>query len=335
MKAAVVEALHHPLRVDTVDDPTPAADEVIIQVKRCGICGSDLHMLEEEAFGICPGDILGHEFAGEVMAVGAGAQTLKTGDLVSVSPLKSCGQCDACRAGETAWCAEMQLQGGGYGEFAAVAERQCVALPNDVSMADGAIVEPLAVALHGVNQSGIRAGDRVLILGAGPIGLATAFWARRRGAAQVVIQDIQIHQQARALEMGATHFIGPTDTPVDTARQMLGGFADVVFECVGLPGLITQASECVKTKGKVVILGLCTKPDTLIPFDILSREICLQTSAFFTQQEYCASLDALAAGAAEPRHLITDTIALDAVPVVFEALKKRTHQCKVLIAHDK
>jgi len=334
MRAAVVQALHQPLVIQQVDDPTPGAGEVVVNVKRCGICGSDLHMLEEEAFGICPGDIIGHEFAGEVVGVGAGVTHLHTGSLVSVSPLKSCGQCDSCRKGEVAWCEKFSLQGGGYGEYAVANERQCVQLPVDVSVADGAIVEPLAVALHGVNKSGMQSGDRVLILGAGPIGLATAFWARRRGASKVVIQDINSYQRDRALAMGATDFIADRTAAVAAAKTALGGPADVVFECVGIPGLINQACESVKTKGCVVILGLCTKPDTLIPFDILSRELCLQTSAFFTLQEYRAALDALCTGATEPQHLISDTVSLDGLPTMFESLKQRTTQCKVLINYE-
>ena len=134
--------------------------------------------------------------------------------------------------------------------------------------------------------------------------------------------------------MGATGFICDQDNPVQAALEALGGLADIVFECVGLPGVIAQAIEQVRVKGTVLILGLCTQPDTLVPFVALSRELRLQTSAFFTLQEYQSSLDALEAGAAEPRHLITDTIQLDEVPDTFEALKHRTHQCKVLICPD-
>ncbi|HPE32672.1 MAG TPA: zinc-binding dehydrogenase, partial [Parvularculaceae bacterium] len=106
----------------------------------------------------------------------------------------------------------------------------------------------------------------------------------------------------------------------------------IVYECVGVPGLIPQAVEQARVKGTVLILGLCTRPETFVPFVALSKELRLQTSAFFKRQEFEAALDALDAGAAEPRHLITDTIGLGAVPTVFESLKKRTHQCKVLIS---
>jgi len=334
MRAAVVQGLGRPLRIERLPDPQPGADEVVVRVSRCGICGSDLHMTEDPAYGVEPGYVLGHEFAGEVVACGAGATGLRSGDLVSVTPMQSCGHCPTCLAGEPAWCAEMSLQGGGYGEYAVAAARQCVPLPASLSLADGAIVEPLAVALHGVRMSGLQAGDRVLVLGAGPIGLAVAFWARRLGAGTVVVQDIQPHQEERALRMGATGFVCDRAEPVAAGLKALGGPADIVYECVGLPGVIAQSVEMTRVKGTVLVLGLCTQPDTLVPFAALSRELRLQTSAFFTLAEYRASLDALDAGAAEPRHLVSETVALDTVPETFEALRKRTHQCKVLISHD-
>jgi (R,R)-butanediol dehydrogenase/meso-butanediol dehydrogenase/diacetyl reductase len=172
----------------------------------------------------------------------------------------------------------------------------------------------------------------VLVLGAGPIGLATAFWARRAGASKVAVQDIADFQERRALEMGADVFVVDPADPVGSAERALGGKADIVFECVGIPGLIEQAVKQLRNRGTILLLGLCTRPDTFNSFAMLQKEVKLVTSAFFTRQEYQASLDALAEGAIEPRLLVTDTIALDAVPEVFESLKHRTSQCKVLIA---
>jgi len=332
MKAVTFQALHAPLAFETLPDPAPGEGQVVVKVGRCGICGSDLHMTEDAAYGCRHGDVLGHEFAGEVVALGKGTGGLKTGDLVSVVPLKSCGHCEHCRKGEVQWCAEFGLQGGGYAEFALTRPNQCVKLPADLSLADGAIIEPLAVALHGVNLSGLQKGDKVLVLGAGPIGLATAFWARRMSAAKVAIQDIAEFQRSRALEMGANVFVVDPEDPVGSAERALGGKADIVFECVGVPGLIAQGVEQVRPRGTILLLGLCTKPDTFNSFAMLSKEVRLITSAFFTVPEYRASLDALAEGAIEPRLLVTDTISLADTPQVFESLKHRTSQCKVLIA---
>ena len=332
IRAAVMQGLHRPLAIEHLPDPEPGEGELVVRVGRCGICGSDLHMTEDPAFGKAAGDVLGHEFAGEVVALGKGTEGVRPGDLVSVIPLASCGRCATCLAGEPAWCASFGLQGGGYAEYALTRPNQCVTLPRSASLADGAIVEPLAVALHGVNLSGLRTGDHVLVLGAGPIGLTVAFWARRRGAGRVVVQDVVDFQEERALGMGATGFVAEPNDPVGAAERALGGKADIVFECVGIPGLIALAVDQVRPKGTILLLGLCTRPDTFNSFAMLSKEIRLVTSSFFTRQEYEAALDALDAGAAEPRMLVTDTVDLEAVPETFEALKRRTHQCKVLIA---
>lgn len=332
MRACVMQGLHQPLALVNLPDPTPGPGEVVVKVGRCGICGSDLHMTEDPAYGKGAGDVLGHEFAGEVVALGRGTTGVFEGDLVSVIPLVSCGQCESCQRGEPAWCKGFGLQGGGYAEYAITRPNQCVKLPRSASLADGAIVEPLAVALHGVTQAGLQAGDRVLVLGAGPIGLAVAFWARRQGAACVVVQDIARHQEALALTMGAHVFIADPMDPVGSAERALGGKADIVFECVGIPGLIAQAVEQVRNRGTILLLGLCTRPDTFNSFAMLSKEVRLITSAFFNRGEFEAALDALNRGAAEPRALVTDTLRLEEVPAGFEALRKRTHQCKVLIA---
>jgi 2-desacetyl-2-hydroxyethyl bacteriochlorophyllide A dehydrogenase len=332
MKAVTFQELHKPLAFESLPDPEPGEGQVVVKVGRCGICGSDLHMTEDEAYGCKHGDVLGHEFAGEVVALGKGAEGLKTGELVSVIPLRSCGHCEHCRKGEVQWCAQFGLQGGGYAEYAVTRPNQCIKLPVDLSLADGAIIEPLAVALHGVNLSGLKKGDKVLVLGAGPIGLAVGFWARRMGAAQVAIEDIAEFQRDRALDMGADVFVVDPADPVGGAERALGGQADIVFECVGVPGLIAQAVEQVRPRGTILLLGLCTRPDTFNSFAMLSKEVRLVTSAFFTVPEYQASLDALAEGAIEPRLLVTDTISLADTPAVFETLKRRTSQCKVLIA---
>lgn len=332
MRAAVMQGLHQPLQIETLPDPTPGAGDLVVKVGRCGICGSDLHMTEDALYGKGPGTVLGHEFAGEVVALGKAVEGFATGDLVSVIPLASCGHCAACRAGDLAWCEKFALQEGGYAEYALTRPNQCIKLPKAVSLADGAIIEPLAVALHGVTLAGIKPGAKVLVLGAGPIGLAVAFWARRAGATRVVVQDIAPHQRERALEMGATDFVVDRDDPVRASTCALGGLADIVFECVGIPGLIAQAVKQVRGRGSIVLLGLCSQPDTFNSFAMLSKEIRLITSAFFARGEYEAALDALDRGAAEPRALVTETISLADTPDVFETLKHRTHQCKVLIA---
>jgi len=331
MKAAVFHELHKPLVVENVDDPRPSGAEVLVRVGRCGICGSDLHMTEEPAFGIQPGVILGHEFAGEIVELGQDAAGFKVGDHVAVAPLRGCGHCPSCLAGEPAWCSAMMLQGGGYAELAIATDRQCRKLPSTTSLEDGALVEPLAVALHGVALSGLTVDARVLVMGAGPIGLGVAFWARRRGAAKVAVLDLTTLQSDLAHTMGATSFVTADIDSVAKVNAALGGAPDIVFECVGRPGIIAQALEHLRPRGTIVMLGLCTAEDSFIPFRAVSKEARLITSAFFTMGEYQVSLDALDGGKAPPHAMITETVALSAMPTAFEALRKRTSQCKVMV----
>ena len=174
-------------------------------------------------------------------------------------------------------------------------------------------------------------GARVLVIGAGPIGLATVFWARRLGARLVAVTDLHNAQEQRARELGATAFFAQQEHLIDAVNRSLEGPPDIVFECVGKPGLVAQCIEHVRVKGTIVILGLCTAPDTFIPFSAVSKEVTIQTSGFFETPEFHTSIDVLDSGTAVPHNLITDTVSLDGMPEVFEALRKRTHQCKVMV----
>ena len=333
MKAALFDTVGRPLRVDTIGDPAPAPDEVLLKVAACGICGSDLHMTEDpETFGVGQGVVLGHEFAGEVTALGSDVTELAVGDRVAVAPMWGCGNCERCRAGEPAWCSEMRLIGGGYAEYASVAARQCRKLPDNLSLSEGALAEPTSIGLHSVMRSGLKPGDKVLILGAGPIGLLVAFWARRMGARHVVVADINDYQKARAAAVGATGFaISGPDLAAAFAEEA-GGPPDIVFECVGKKGLIDFACQLARIHGTVVGVGLCVGGDEWDPFAVLSKELTIVMSAFFNMREFEIAIDVLATeGTYRPQALITERIDLSGVPATFEALRNRTTQCKVLI----
>lgn len=165
MRAAIFDGVGSPLRIDIVPDPSPAPDEVVLRVAACGICGSDLHITEDPVpFGIGGGFVLGHEFTGEVVATGADVTGLGVGNRVAVVPMRGCGHCEACRRGDPARCPEMVLIGGGYAQYVKVAARQCHILPDEVALEDGALAEPLSVALHCVVRSGMKPGARVSTL---------------------------------------------------------------------------------------------------------------------------------------------------------------------------
>lgn len=331
MKAAVFRALGQPLCIEEVREPRPEPGEVVIRVGRCGICGSDLHMTHEPAFGIPPGMILGHEFAGEVVDVGPSGARLKIGDQVAVAPIRGCGRCASCVNGEPAWCSQMSLQGGGYAEYAVATDRQCLKLPGTTSVEDGALVEPLAVALHGVTLARLTPGARVLVMGAGPIGLGVAYWARRHGAAKVAVSDLTALKSQLTYAVGATGFIESHSDGVDAVVTALGGPPDVVFECVGRPGALAQALEHVRPRGTIILLGLCTSLDSFVPFRAVSKEVRFIGSAFFNMREYEAALDVLDGGASAAKAMITDTVALSAMPAMFESLRRQSPQCKVMV----
>jgi (R,R)-butanediol dehydrogenase/meso-butanediol dehydrogenase/diacetyl reductase len=331
MLAALFDKIGEPLRIADAEDPRPKRDSVLLKVCRCGICGSDLHMTEDPIFGVRAGDILGHEFSGEVVEVGSEAGGLKVGDHVSVAPNRGCGHCASCLAGDPAWCSEMTLIGGGYAQYTAVTGRQCRKLPWGINAADGALAEPLSVALHGLSQAQMKQGDRVLIVGAGAIGLAVAFWARRLGAGRVAVTDLHTFQEERALDLGATAFIKSDADQSANVEMALGGKPDIVFECVGKPGLIDHCIGLVRPRGKVVVLGLCTPRDHLDSFRAISKEVTIIMSVFFNMHEFQTAIDALDSGRYAPQHLITETVPLADMPGAFEALRRRTTQCKVLI----
>ena len=235
-RAVVFNGVDRPLTIAKVPTRALAPDEVRLDIAACGICGSDLHMAHApQTFGLSEGDVLDHEFAGTISELGTEVSDLAIGDRVAASPIRGCGRCDLCRSGEPAWCPDMSLGGGGYAETAVVTARQCRRVPEGVSLADAALAEPAAVALHAVMRAPFKPGARVLVLGAGPIGLLVAYWARRFGALDVVVADIVTNQAERAKSIGATRF----EISDDSLAQRLedkGGLPEIVYECVGKPG---------------------------------------------------------------------------------------------------
>lgn len=331
MRAAVFKALGQPLSVEEVADPVPGPEDVLIKVGRCGICGTDLHITEDPIFRAFPGLVLGHEFAGEVVELGTKVAGVRKGDRVAVLPVRGCGHCPACLVGRFAHCSEKQITGGGYGQYTLVKQRQCVRLPSTVSVADGALVEPLAVGLHGVNAGPMMPAARVLVIGAGPIGLATAFWARRLGAVRVAVTAPSDRRAALALELGATAFVKASDDLAGEINRALGGPPDIVFEAAGKPGLLAKAVDLVRSHGTVVMVGLCTSMDTYNPFQTMVKEVQIHCSMLYDLNEFEMAVDVLNAGVVTPRSMVTETVTLSDLPMAFEALRHRTTQCKTLI----
>ena len=332
MKAPIFKGVGQPLVIETLPDPTPGPGQMVIKVSRCGVCGTDLHMTDGHAQTYPEGIVIGHEFAGEVVAVGAGVTRFKTGDIAAALPVVGCGQCANCLAGETMWC-DTGLNGilGGYGQYAIAHAHAAIKLPRTLSVEDGALVEPLAVSLHGVTLAELKPGAKVLVQGAGSIGLGCVFWSRHVGAGRIAVTSRSRRCETIAMDMGATAFVQSSDQLAIDVNTALGGPPDVVFECVGVPGQLAQAINLVRPRGTVVLLGNCMVPDTVVPALAMMKQVRIQGSMVYNVAEFQTVADVLASGRVEPRTMVTDTVGYAELPEVFEALRRPTSQCKVLV----
>ena len=340
MRAACFEASGSPLEIHDVADPTPGPGEVVLAVKGCGICGSDLHVTE--LGGAVPqGAVMGHEFAGEIVAVGRGATgpdgPWREGDRVCTMPGISCGACKRCVSGDVMGCTQLRMTGfgdigGGYAEYALAGERMTFRLPENVASADGATVEPLAVGLHAVDLAGLRTGEDVLIVGAGPVGLACAIWAKLLGAREVVVSDFAAHRREMAERYGATATIDPGKEELGPAYERITGRAPMLaFECVGRPDVVHEISLVVDRGARILSAGMCMAQDHFMPIVFGTKELSMQFCSYYTHQNFQLTVDMLAAERIDPLPMVTDRIGLDALPESFEALRAPSTQCKVIV----
>lgn len=338
MRALVFRGVDQPLALETLPDPVPGPGEVVIKVARCGICGTDLHRSRENLWTAAPGTVMGHEFSGEIVALGHGVEGLSTGMAVTALPYIGCGKCGYCTTGNPHFCPTRLYVGtedspGGYAEYVKVGADCVTPLAGGLSLDDGALVEPLAVGLHGVHRARINPADRVLVIGAGPIGLAATWWARRFGARHIVVTAPSTRRRDMALSMGADSFITAADDAelAQRAAEELGGKPDVVLECVGGTGLINRAMTCVATHGRVVVLGLCTHHDHIVPLLGMTSECDIRFSVVYNVDEFRQCIEALDAGDIAPRAMITDSVPLTEGADAFAALQARSSQCKVML----
>jgi (R,R)-butanediol dehydrogenase/meso-butanediol dehydrogenase/diacetyl reductase len=330
MRVAVFDKPHQPLHIESRSTPDPGAGEVVVKVERCGICGSDIHWTEEHAYTVASGTVMGHEFAGEIVAVGAEVADLRTGDRVCCVPFTGCGVCIDCRNGDPFWCACKRSTWGGFGQFTVVSASSCVTLGDSMSWADGALVEPLACGLHALRVAQLPAGVSALVIGAGPIGLSCVYWLRRFHAHSIAVTARTSRRESLATSMGASSFF-PAGGESLPAASSLTEAPDVVFECTGVPGLIQRAMEIARPRGTVVVAGLCMRPDTFKPAMGLVKQLRLVFSAAYTVGDFQKTVDALGSGDLSPRGMITSVISLDELPVAFEAMRRGTDECKILI----
>jgi len=325
MRAAVVGA-DGTIGVKRVHDPTPAEGQLLLRVSACGICGSDL-----KARSAMPrGTVMGHEFSGEVVAVGPGGiGGWHEGMRAAVLPVFSCGCCSWCTAGEVAHCASARLIGlgggsGGFAELAVTSSDLSFALPEDLPETHGALVEPFAVGLHTARIAGISHGDSVLVVGAGPVGLTTARWAKELGAKNIVVSDPVAARRELSDQFGAT-------AVVDPKRDELGHEYDVVIDCVGKPGLLDTCIGAAATKGRVVIAGVCAEPDPFLPIIALLKELTVAFSVYYLPHEFEQVIDAFASGSVDPGPLLNGSVPLEALDAAFQSVAASEVAGKILV----
>jgi 2-desacetyl-2-hydroxyethyl bacteriochlorophyllide A dehydrogenase len=340
MKAAVFKEVGEPLVVENVEDPKPEASELVMKVDYCGICGTDLHATREGLTTACCGQILGHEYVGEIVEVGKQASgNWEVGDRVCAMPFIACGHCLPCAAGHFFECTNKKVSGvddqGGFAEFVTTGSRETILLPPDLDMQSAALVEPLAVGIHAVRMADVKAGSRVMVIGAGPIGLTVALWCRFFGARDVVVSEVAKTRADLAVQMGATAVIHPdlekgAEGLLQQFADVAGGAPDVIFECVGAPGLLQQCIEMAPHRGKIIPVGVCEQPDAIMPFFGLVKELQIQFAIAYTRDDFETCVAMLAEGRIDVSPMITDVVSLDELPDAFEALRQPSHQCKVL-----
>lgn len=340
MRAALFQGAGKPLLIQAIADPEPKPHELILRVKTCGICGSDLHMTEADTLMPLPlGAVMGHEFAGEVVAVGSGVSAVwREGVRVAGFPYLCCGETSPCRnlGGGFGACAKGMGVGlgqshGAYAEYVRISASGAHRLPDSVSFREGALVEPLAVGLHAVDMAKMERGATVLVIGAGPVGLAVMLWANFLGARQVIVSEKAAGRRDMAAKFGATAAIDANRPLTEQVEAIAGKGPDAIFECAGAPGLLNATMAEAPHGAKIVIAGVCQKPDTIMPLMGIMKELNLQFVLGYRPADFDYVIAMIAAQRIDPLAMITDIVDLDALPGAFEALRHPAQQCKVML----
>ena len=299
MRAAVIAA-PDTVEVTTVDDPTPAPGEVVVEVAAVGICGTDLHILHGE-HGTLP-VVPGHEISGTIAAGGAGVDDRRVGERVAVDPSLPCGTCRQCRRGRWNLCPTLGALGvtvaGGAAEYVAAPAARCVALPDGVDLDAASLIEPLSCAVHGFDVLGADVGASVVVYGAGTMGLLMIALAARTTAGRIAVTEPDDARRARALAMGAVEDDGDEH--------------DIVIDASGNAGAIQEALGRVAPGGTFLQLGVASPQARveLSPYDVYRREITI-TGSMAILDSFERATELFAAGVVDWREIITDRMPLD------------------------
>lgn len=336
MRAAVLRDGRMVYR-DDVPEPTPGQGQVLVEVLACGICGSDLHFAAhgeqvlastqamagtpaaETAVDLDADIFMGHEFSARVLAAGPDTDTFPAGTPVTSIPVLL-----AAKGIEPIVYSNTTV--GGYAEKMLLSAPLLVPIPNGLDPRHAALTEPMAVGLHAVNKSGITPGDTALVLGCGPIGIAIVAALRTCGVEHIVAADYSHARRDLATAMGAHRSLDPADgSPFDTVTPK------VVFEAIGVPGIIDDVLRRAPVGARLVVAGVCMQPDTVHPFFGVAKEINVQFVLAYEPAEFAASLQAITEGRIDVAPLITGEVGLDAVGTAFDDLADPDRHCKILV----
>lgn len=334
MKAAIYPGQGKPIVIEELADPQPGPDELLIKIHRCGICGTDLTMTKGGPWEFSAGSQFGHEYAGEVIEIGRRVTGFRIGERISVLPSLACGECEACRShGNNVLCrAKPGSAMVGFAQLARVPTSVATKLPATLSMADGALIEPLAISLYGVKLANIQPGDRVLVLGGGAVALYAIYWARRLGAGRIVAMSRSARRKDLVLQMGADAFVSYGNNEIGEVSQVLGGAPQVVFECVGAQGMLSKSVMHASQFGRIVSLGFCTSPDPLIPAIASYKCVSIQFAVGYSMKEFLYIADQMDKGQADPKAIITRQIELTQLPAMMETLRGPNNETKVQVS---
>lgn len=331
MKALTLTA-YHQFEFGDAPDPEIGPDDVLIQVKACGICGSDIHGMDGSSGRRQPPIIMGHEAAGEISRVGSSVTNWKAGDRVTFDSTVYCGKCDSCLSGNVNLCPDRNVLGvscddyrrhGAFAEYVAVPQHILYRVPDGIPYEQAAFAEPISIALHGVNRVPLKPGDSAVVVGAGLIGLLVVQALKAKGAGIVIAVDIDEKRLALAKELGADHTLLSSEDAPAKIRELVGNDdgADVAMEVVGFGPTIKLAIESVRKGGSIGCVGNL-KAEVPFPLQaVVTRELSIYGSCA-SAGEYADAVEAVANGSIKVEPLISAVASLNDGGEWFQRLYK-------------
>jgi 2-desacetyl-2-hydroxyethyl bacteriochlorophyllide A dehydrogenase len=334
VKAAVLEGVHKVVIRNDVPEPTIGPKDVLVRSKACGICGTDVHIVEGDFFPTYP-LIPGHELAGEIVAVGAEVTDLRPGDRVMVDPTVTCEECHFCMINRQnhclAWNAVGVTRNGGFAELVRVPAKNCYRFEK-VSYGEAAFCEPLACVVFGQDRARIDLGSEVLIVGAGPIGQLHLQACRANGAASVTVVDPVESKLELAHQLGANHVVMADDAQAEKLAKIARYGFDVVIDATGVARVMQDSIKYVKNGGRYLVFGVCGPTETvaLSPFEIYRRDLEI-IGSFAIRRTYDRAFKLMENGAVDVKRLIHEAMPVEELPRGLEMMKKGTAGMKLQI----